>query len=126
MTNFSIASTARKYPKLPYEEIKEAILGKNYYLSLTFVGTKRAQELNQAYRQKSYSPNVLSFPLDEKTGEIFITPVVAKREAKKFGMTPNGYIGFLFVHGCLHLKGHDHSDKMDNLEKKYCQQFSLK
>ena len=123
--SISICSTAKKYPELPYEEIKKAILGNKYSLSLTFVGSKRAQELNQIYRNKSYSPNVLSFPLDEQNGEIFITPVVAKREAKKFSMTPNGYIGYLFIHGCLHLKGLDHSDEMDKQEKKYLKKFDL-
>lgn len=124
--SLEINSTARKYPKLPYEEIKKDILGSKYSLSLTFIGTKRAQELNKTYRNKTYSPNVLSFPLDEQNGEIFITPVVAKHEAKKFFMTPKGYIGFLFIHGCLHLKGHDHGDKMDKLEQKFVERFNLK
>lgn len=126
MEPFSISNTAKSYPSLPYEEIKNDILGKRYELSLAFVGGTRAQKLNQAYRNKTYTPNVLSFPLEEKAGEIYITPTIARKEAKKFNMSSNGYIGFLFIHGCLHLKGHAHGDKMDALEEKYCKKYGLK
>ncbi len=120
-----ISHTTKTYPELPYEAIKDAILGKQYELSLTFVGAARARALNEAHRGKSYVPNVLSFPLTDSAGEIYIAPVVAEKEAKNFSMTPNGYIGFLFIHGCLHLKGLDHGDTMDKAERKYCKQFSL-
>jgi probable rRNA maturation factor len=105
--------------------MKEAILGKQYVLSLTFVGEKRAASLNQSYRQKSYVPNVLSFPLTQTAGEIFICPTEAKREAASFGLTPSGYVAYLFIHGCLHLKGHDHGDTMDKLERKYLKAFNI-
>ncbi len=126
MDTFTITATAKSYPKLPYEDIKNDILGKRYCLSLAFVGGTRAQRLNQAYRKKTYTPNVLSFPLDSTTGEIYITPTIAKKEAKKFDMTPKGYIGFLFIHGCLHLKGLDHGDTMDTAEMKYCKKYNLR
>ncbi len=122
---FSLSHTARTYPVLPYEAIKKAILGKQYVLSLAFVGATRAQALNQAHRGKAYVPNVLSFPLDAGTGEIVIAPAVAKKEAAKFHMTYEGYVGFLFIHGCLHLKGYDHGDTMDRAEQKYCKLFKL-
>jgi len=126
MKNFWITSTARSYPTLPYEKIKDDILGKGYTLSLAFVGGTRAQALNMEYRGKAYTPNVLSFPLDEKIGEIYITPTVAKKEAPKFSMTHKGYVGFLFIHACLHLKGLDHGDIMDKAEKKYCKKYGLR
>jgi ssRNA-specific RNase YbeY (16S rRNA maturation enzyme) len=51
---------------------------------------------------------------------------VAKKEARKFDMTVNGYIGFLFIHALLHLKGLDHGDTMDKAEKKYCLKYGLR
>ena len=116
----------RSYPSLPYEKIKDDILGKQYSLSLAFIGDTRAQTLNKAHRGKDYTPNVLSFPLVENAGEVFITPTIAKKEAYKFNMTPKGYIGFLFIHACLHLKGLDHGDIMEKAEKKYCKKYGLK
>jgi probable rRNA maturation factor len=122
-----VASTLRTpYPKLPYQQMKDDILGKSYELSLTFVGTVRAQKLNKEYRNKSYIPNVLSFPLDRDTGEIFISPEIARRQAPRYGMSKNGYIGYLFIHGLLHLKGLDHGDTMDKAERKYCTKYDLR
>ncbi len=124
--SLSISKSAKTYPKLPYEAMKDAILGKKYSLSLIFIGATRAQALNLTHRKATYVPNVLSFPLDNTTGEIYITPHVAKTECKKYGMTPNGYIGFLFIHGLLHLKGYPHGATMDTAEKKYTARFGLK
>jgi rRNA maturation RNase YbeY len=126
MSTFSIESKARSFPTFPYEKMKDDILGKSYELSLTFVGSVTAQKLNTTYRKKTYVPNVLSFPLDPKTGEIFIAPVKARSEAKAFGMSEKGYIGFLFIHALLHLKGLDHGDTMDKAEKKYCLKYGLR
>jgi rRNA maturation RNase YbeY len=125
METFSITATAKKYPKHPYEQIKDDVLGKKYIVSLAFIGTKRALQLNKQYRNKEYTPNVLSFPLTTTTGEIFITPIMAKKEAKKFNMSGNGYVGFLFIHALLHLKGLDHGDTMDKAEKRYCIKYNL-
>ncbi len=126
MSTCSITHTTKKpFPKHPYEVIKNDILGKRYTLALNFIGEVTAQKLNREYRKKEYVPNVLSFPLTETDGEIFICPVVAKRQAKKFGMSTSGYIGFLFIHGCLHLKGHLHGATMDTAEQRYCKKYQL-
>lgn len=123
---FFINSTIKApYPAYPYQEIKEAILGKKYSLSLNFVGTKRAQKLNTEYRQKAYTPNVLSFPLDDNYGEIFICPEIAHKEAWEFKLSKNGYVAFLFIHGLLHLKGFDHGVKMEELEQRYLKRFGI-
>jgi probable rRNA maturation factor len=105
--------------------MKNDILGKRYDLSLQFVGPSRAQKLNATYRQKTYTPNVLSFPLAPDTGEIYICPQVAVKEAAKYNLSKDGYVAYLFIHGLLHLKGHDHSDEMDKAEQKYLRKFSI-
>ncbi len=125
MSNISISSTIRHYPHLSYEKIKQKILGNRYELSLVFVGKDKAASLNRTYRHKTYSPNVLSFPLSPTAGEIFICPYVAAREAAKYHLSPNGYVAYLFIHGCLHLKGYDHGDTMDALEQKFLKLFTI-
>ncbi len=124
--SITISKTTKTYPRLPYKAMADAILGKRYAVSLVFIGATRAKQLNETTRNKTYVPNVLSFELDTKTGEIYIAPTVAKTEAKKFDLTPRGYVGYLFIHGCLHLKGLPHGTKMDALEAKYLKQFKLK
>lgn len=127
--HFSIAHTTRGYPRLPshtqLEKMKNDVLGTSYVLSLVFVGARRAQTLNRTHRKKTYTPNVLSFPLDSTHGEIFLTPDIAQKEAARRGMTTRRYIGFLFIHALLHLKGIRHGDTMDMLEKKYCAKYDF-
>lgn len=124
--SLSISTPSKQYPKdLPYLEMAEDILGADYQLSLTFVGATRAKQLNQQYRQKNYVPNVLSFPLAQMIGEIFICPQVAKKEAPDFNLSYEGYVGYLFIHGCLHLLGLDHGDEMDAREKKFLKKYKL-
>ncbi len=123
--SLNISATIKNYPKLPYEAIKDKIMGKSYKANLVFIGPAQAKKLNQKTRKKSYVPNVLSFPLDGNNGEIYITPAVAKVEAKKFNLSIDGYVGYLFIHGLLHLKGLDHSDKMDQQEQKFLKLFQL-
>ena len=109
--------------ELFFIKIKEEILKKDYDLSFVLVGDKKSKELNLKYRNGNYIPNVLSFPIDKNTGEIFINPNQAKKECAKFEMTYKKFLVYLFIHGCLHLKGIDHGKKMDALEEKYLKAF---
>jgi probable rRNA maturation factor len=118
-------STKNSLPfgKLFFVSIAQEILGKNYELSLVFLGDKKAKDLNIKYRNKNYVPNILSFPIDEQSGEIFINLNKCKKEFLKYNLSYKNYLIFLFIHGCLHLKGLDHGSKMENLEQKYLKKF---
>lgn len=125
MKGFTLFSTKTPVAKLPYEKIKNDILGPEYVVSLVFVGEKRAQALNKTYRKKMYVPNVLAFPIDDTCGEIFICTQNLKKEAPKYDMSVRTYTGFLFIHALLHLKGHDHSDTMERKETQYLTKYRL-
>lgn len=99
--------TKHKAPKLPFAEACELCLPPDYELSLVFVDNKKASELNQAYRGKDYSANILSFPLDKNAGEIFLNLDQTEHEPL-----------FLFIHGLLHLKGMTHGSKMESEERR--------
>jgi probable rRNA maturation factor len=123
---FVIANTTRSQtPRLPFHEIKNRILGTKYAVSVVFVGETRAKKINEAWRQKTYVPNVLAFEVEKSRGEIYITPKVAAREAKKYGHSVRAHIGFLFIHALLHLKGHAHGDTMEKAEKRYMKLFQI-
>jgi len=126
MSCVTVTHTTRTYPRLPYEQIKDTILGSNYELSLVFVGETRARQLNQAYRNKDYTPDVLSFPLDDTHGEMFLCLQKIYRIAPRYGRSKVGQVGFLFIHGLLHLKGYSHGATMEEAEKKYCTKFKIK
>lgn len=110
--------------ELLFSEIKNSVLGKKYELSLVFIGDTRAKKLNQIHRQKDYIPNVLSFPIDEQTGEIFINLKQLKKETSKFEMNHKTLTKFMFIHGCLHLKGLEHGPEMEKLEQKFLKKFN--
>ncbi len=117
--------THQSQPKLPYQQLKQAILGTTYEVSVVFIGTKRAKELNQTYRGKNYIPNVLSFPLSPAVGEVFICPVVAKKEAPKQPSSYRSYVGYLYIHALLHLKGLEHGATMETTERFYVAKYKL-
>ena len=115
---FSITNTTRKsIPSSNFIDIKNAVLGKDYFLSLVFINQTKSRKINFTYRKKDKSTNVLSFPLDKKCGEIFICPEIAKKE----GLS----VGFLFIHGLLHLKGMEHGSTMERAEEKLCKKFGI-
>lgn len=121
--NLTVLRKNGTIPSLPFLAIKETILGKPYDLTVIFCTPKESQERNRAYRNKDYPTNILSFPLSDASGEIYISLSVARRDAKKFEMSYEKFLHLLFVHGCLHLKGHDHGSTMEELENSYLRKF---
>ena len=124
----SIKNISKQNPlssKEDFVNISEKILGKKYELSIVFVDTKTAQQLNKDYRKKTYIPNILSFPIDKNSGEIFICLEKSKEEAIDFEMTKSIYIKYLLIHGALHLKGLDHGEKMEKEEKRFLKFFKI-
>jgi len=122
--NFSVINkTKGKLPSLPFVILKNDILGEKYSLSLAFISAKKSKEINKAYRGKDNPTNILSFPLSKTEGEILICPSTVKKETKKFDRNFRELLGFLVIHGMLHLKGMEHSSRMEREEKKYDQKY---
>ncbi|MGC4375990.1 rRNA maturation RNase YbeY [Fictibacillus sp. Mic-4] len=100
-------------------------------LSVTFVTDEKIQEINKEYRHKDQPTDVISFALEEMVedeveiigadlprmlGDIIISVETAKRQAAEYGHSIMRELGFLAVHGFLHLIGYDHMNESD--EKK--------
>lgn len=123
---FSLARTVRvPVPKFPFQEATQKILGSSYSLTLVLIGDRRARTLNKKTRGKTYTPNVLSFPLTKKCGEVYLNLPCAVREAKREGVSLHDRTGFLFIHGLLHLKGLKHGSTMESTEQAWCAQFHI-
>ena len=117
--NFSITNKTKScIPPLPFNNMKEAVLGKNYELSLVIVGKKKIRTLNRTYRNKNKPTDILSFPLSKISGEIFINPNQTKIQAKLFDRHFSNFVGFLFIPGLLHLKGLSHRSSLEKEVKK--------
>jgi probable rRNA maturation factor len=108
-----------------FELIKNTILGEKYELSLVFTTTKEILKLNKIYRNIKKPTDILSFPLSDTTGEIFICLSETKKKMVDFKRTYENFLTFLFIHGLVHLKGYDHGDKMEKVEIKFRQKFGI-
>ena len=126
MQNIKITNlTQTKEPTLSYKKIKEKMLGKDFDLSVVFVGDARIKKLNNIYRGENKTTNILTFEISSTTGEIYLNLKEIKKEAKIKNLSFNKHLGFLFIHGILHLLGYKHSSKMERLEDEYCSIFNL-
>lgn len=108
--------TRAKTPTLPFAKAAEAVLP-GWEISLVLAGETRAQNLNAALRNKNYVPNVLSYEVGTKSGEVILCPNVSAREAHAYGHTEREHLLFLFIHGLLHLKGLPHGGTMERKER---------
>ncbi len=119
-----IHSTISDRPSLPWGKIATAVLGEKYELSLILCGDALARRVNRETRKKTYSPNVLSFPLSKNEGEIVLNIRKAAREAHTYEHSYQKHLLYLFIHGLLHLKGMDHGDTMEKSERHFIKRFS--
>ncbi len=76
--------------------------------------------LNQQYRQRSGSTNVLSFTAEiipeipvHMLGDLVICASVVSREAQQQHKTLNSHWAHMVIHGVLHLCGYDHIHDID-------------
>jgi probable rRNA maturation factor len=110
--------------------------------SVRFVNDSQMARWNRAYRGKRGSTDVLSFPTsdsenharrrtlrirngrrrtrsaarNEYLGDIAISPIIAKRNARRFGRTLACELQILILHGLLHLMGYDHETDHGEME----------
>lgn len=114
--------TRQKSVKFPFEAAHKHILP-SYDVSLAFVGTSRARAMNTSLRNKDYIPNVLSYETGKNSGEIVICLLEARKQAPLYEMSYTHFVGFLFIHGLLHLKGQQHGATMDKQERLLLKRF---
>lgn len=108
-------------------------------VALTFIDDEGIHVLNRDYRGIDRPTDVLSFamqedgaeeqdiifevddeneadPLSGMLGDIIISVDRAKLQSEEYGHSLEREIGFLFVHGFLHLIGYDHQDEASEAE----------
>ena len=124
----------RKTKKLNLKDKK--FYKKNFFCSLLLSNSKEIKKLNKKFRKKNKNTDVLSFPFYSKEmlkkklkkekdiylGDIIINlnKVKGKNRIKTFKVE----FDQLWIHGLVHLFGHDHKKnseflKMNRIEKKY-------
>lgn len=102
--------------------------------AVTFVDNERIQEINRDYRQKDMPTDVISFALDDEVadeilpqlsgfedvvhhlGDIIVSVDKMVEQAQEYNHSVERELGFLVVHGFLHLNGYDHMTPEDEEE----------
>ncbi|MCI2804546.1 rRNA maturation RNase YbeY [Staphylococcus pettenkoferi] len=104
---------------LQFAKDKEEI-NEDAELSVTFADKAEIHEINQTYRDKDKPTDVISFAFEEEDphimgadlprvlGDIIICTDVAEEQAEAYGHSFERELGFLALHGFLHLLGYDH------------------
>lgn len=126
MARVSISNETRaRISRAIFRAIASAALPKTYKLNLIFVNPSKIAKLNKIYGNRSKPTDILSFPLNKNEGEMYICPSEARGESKKFNRSYADFLAFLFIHGCVHLKGHDHGGTMERIEAKLRRKFKI-
>jgi probable rRNA maturation factor len=102
-------------------------------VGIRFIDDREMTRLNETYRHKKGSTDVLSFPFEDSAaakgksrrnrraqylGDIAISPRVARRNARQYGRTLPGELRILILHGLLHLLGYDHETDGGEMDRK--------
>ncbi|MDM5330973.1 rRNA maturation RNase YbeY [Neobacillus sp. CF12] len=118
---------------------KKESVEENSEVSVTFVSNERIHEINREYRDKDAPTDVISFAMEEigegeieligvelprVLGDIIISIPRAEEQAKEYGHSFIRELGFLSVHGFLHLLGYDHMEKEEE-EKMFSRQKEI-
>ncbi|GFK29166.1 rRNA maturation RNase YbeY [Tetragenococcus halophilus] len=137
----SLLQYAADYLKLP----------ENSEMSITFMDNEGIQMINRDYRGKDAPTDVISFAIEEagedempiffddeemtdlpnELGDIMISTQRAQEQAAEYGHSYEREVGFLALHGFLHINGYDHmtpedEKKMFGLQKEILNAYGLK
>ncbi|WP_057490495.1 rRNA maturation RNase YbeY [Streptococcus orisasini] len=126
-------------------------------MAVTFVSNERSHELNLLYRETDRPTDVISLEykpesnlsfdeddlkenpdlaqmlaeFDSYIGELFISVDKAREQAEEYGHSFEREMGFLAVHGFLHINGYDHytpqeEEEMFSLQEEILNAYGLK
>lgn len=129
---------------------KKLALKDNTEMSVTMMTNPAIKKLNKQYRGVDRATDVLSFAAEENgdetpiimdpamaaefpenLGDLFVSVDKVEEQAKFLGHSVDRELGFLVVHGFLHLNGYDHEqpadeEKMFGLQREILDEYGLK
>ncbi len=104
---------------------------KSKNLTILLTNSRKMKQLNKKFRNKNKPTDVLSFPFNDKNkkkknvylGDVAISYEIINSRSKN----SNFFFEFdkMWIHGYLHLLGHDHKKKKDFLKMKKIEDLIL-
>ena len=149
-TNENLDLYSNLFKKISCSAEKLLKLDEDYEISVTFVRSRTIHTINRDYRGIDRPTDVISFAFEEETdeelsiifdealeelprdlGDIMISIERAKEQAAEYGHTYDRELGFLALHGFLHINGYDHmtpedEKEMFGLQKEILDAYGLK
>lgn len=125
-------------------------LAKNTEMSVTLMHNDEIHEINKTYRQVDRATDVISFAIEDDSdedpiilddelaeeitpniGDLMVSVDKVKEQSEYLGHSYQRELGFLCVHGFLHLNGYDHIKPEDQkimfpLQKEILNAYGLK
>lgn len=96
------------------------------HATIIFISDRRMKQLNEMFRGKDSTTDVLSFPHEpdafdpdkNNLGDIVISAEQAERQATENGLDLETEIKQLILHGLLHLCGYDHETDDGEMDRR--------
>jgi probable rRNA maturation factor len=97
------------------------VLNEARQISLVFVSAKEMKRLNNVYRGKNRVTDVLSFAPSEpgSLGELVFSLSVLEKQAAEHDLSLNMELGYMALHGILHLVGLDHERSVSEAKRMF-------
>jgi probable rRNA maturation factor len=97
---------------------KSSCLGDLRQVEVVLVSDKRIAQIHRRFMNEPGPTDVITF----QHGEIVISVETAKRQARRFGTTPDHELRLYIAHGLLHLHGFDDKTTAGGAEMKRVQE----
>ncbi|MGM0481283.1 MAG: rRNA maturation RNase YbeY [Pseudomonadota bacterium] len=106
-------------------------------LTVRVVDKDEGRQLNNAYRERDYATNVLSFPFQAPVelpipllGDLIICADVVAEQARQQHKAVSDHWTHMVIHGTLHLLGYDHiedddAEAMEQLERELLAELNI-
>ena len=113
-----------------YNKKKKAFKKNIIFCTLLLSGNKEIKKLNQKFRKKNKSTDVLSFPFYKKKElarrlkkekEVYLGDIIINFSKIKYKKNISNFkseFNSLWIHGLVHLFGYDHKRKVDFIKMK--------
>ena len=101
---------SREFKKAATIALEQLFQAPSYNLSVAFVTAKRMTEVNESHLEHEGSTDIITFDYSETDvldGELLICPAVAAEYSQRYNVSLGRELARYFIHGVLHLHGHD-------------------
>lgn len=127
--NESTVKVPRKFIQTWCDRVEKEFLKRKVFdkttakkeLTVVFLDPKEAKATNKQFRGKNYATDVLSFDsmAPDSLGELILCPQVLIKQAQEHGLKKREELGYMLIHGILHLLGYDHETSAKEAEKMF-------